>query len=728
MKRQIGTWLAAGLLALSFSSGARAMLPKRYTQVSTLLMDTWDPRSIAVNTNRYSPYYGYVYVADTAANAIRIFRPSEPGLGANANGLVDTGKRIRSTSSSYSPAAVTVAEDDTVWCVGEYEFNVDVAPPVPPEGDEVTATRFFAAESFGYHPSALRVRGTVANATVYMRSGTKVALFTGSAESWTEPGEFTRQWVATATPGYPGGTGMAIDRQGNAYIDLTHDFDHEERTLIARIRRDGTVDEDFTVAAPAFASRPPTGGDLSILESPNGAGVGYLFYDAVDSSSTNGASDYRRIACYRLDNGQYIDGFGPAPSEGYAAPADASYTVLQAGADSYRAASTIDDNGSLYIVGRVPQSITKVRVSQPFAVAPGALKSAGGAVQSSPTAVDGVVYFGSDDARLYAYSTEDGNPVPGFPVAMAGMLKGRPAVYTIDGVKRIYFTTSAGLLARVNADGTGLTTAPISPFMVNTMAATPAVMPDGSVLLAGDGIMGVTIYQFDANLVLKRSQSMSSGIPFGTTISSVAVAGGKAYVAAGGVTNGVWVFNAQDLTPVASSLPAGEGSSAPPYVVDGSMFIGTDRGNFYKINAVTGVPDPTFGAQNATPTPGRAALMDPIRTSPFYRNGYFFVGTAAGRVFAVDAETGSFSLHYDIGDQAAAINGIAMSPWGDTLAFGASNGRFYTMPRWRGGAVSEFRGYPAFSTTPTFDFATMSFFVGNLDGNVYKMPYDPPAN
>lgn len=729
MSKTPWVWAAAGLLALSFGSAARAILPKSYQQQATFSPNLTDARGIAVNKNRWSPYYGYVYVAASKTNTVRILRPSKPEEGTGAPGLVDTGLTITTSGQPYNLFGVCVGQDDTVWLMGSQGKNVDAAPPVPQDGTTVAAKTQFTVDGTIYRPYSISVQGDLYNARVYVRGDSaRVSLYSGSADAWNGAGQFTREWTTDAGAGFGSEMtttfGLATDGDGNAYVAIGWEFYSTQNPAIRKILPNGLIDGGFQAVRPPFTSMAGMDASVSVVESPSEPGGGYLYYDAVNYSTLQ---PQRLVSRYRLDNGQYLDGFGAATSIGYNPPTDATYTVLNKGDENSDVAfSAADDRGNLYMVTDQFKNVTKIRASTSFVAAAGAKASATAPVYSSPVAVDGVVYFGSDDGNLYAYNTENGEPAPGFPVNAVFGITGRPAVYTIDGVKRIYFMTRVGELCRVDADGRNLKKTLTS---IGAMSnATPAVLPDGSVLVATGGFMGNALYQYDASLTLVRSQILNQMMGMGSLFSSVAVAGGKVYVASDAPTPGVWVLNAADLTPIATSLPLGEGTSAPPYVVGGSMYVGTSLGNFYKINAVTGTPDLTFGAQGAQPTPGRAFIGEGMTSSPFYRDGKFYVGTTQGKVFAVDAETGEFSRRFDTGSANEVIGGIAMSPWGDTLAFGTSQGTIYTMERWQDGEVKAYRGHGAITTTPTLDMGSMSFFFGSTDSNVYKAPYDPPVS
>jgi outer membrane protein assembly factor BamB len=364
----------------------------------------------------------------------------------------------------------------------------------------------------------------------------------------------------------------------------------------------------------------------------------------------------------------------------------------------------------------------KVIKLAPFVVEAAGTNSAGAAVKSSPTALDGVVYFGPDDGKLYAYTTADGNPVAGFPVDVATAvgaavkIQARPAVRTIDGTTRVYFTTDRGDVGRVNADGTGLLiTSP--PVAGANNVGSPAVTTDGSVYVGLSHPLGSGVVKLNPDMTVATNSPLLGGA--GSSISSVAVEGDNVYVGlTGGVSGDIVLLNATDLTPRGSGVAGGEGVTAPPYVDGVNAYVGTLAGNFYKVNSITFAADTTFGIINTPATPGYAAVGEPLPTSPFLHEGAFFVGSSKGKVWQIDALTGAFSAAYDTGDAAATVGGVVVNHDSDTVAFGTSAGVFYEFPV--GGINAQvFRGYGPFNTTPTLDRATGRFLIGSDDQNVY---------
>jgi Tol biopolymer transport system component len=344
-------------------------------------------------------------------------------------------------------------------------------------------------------------------------------------------------------------------------------------------------------------------------------------------------------------------------------------------------------------------------------IAPTSTFAAAGTVKSSPTAVDGMVYFGDDGGRLHAVNTTTGAEVSGFPVNLSDYIGAavhvgsRPAVYYSSAGEFIYLTTTRGDVCRVAMDGSSVFH--YSDFLGSGNVSTPAVTSDGAVYVGLTTPTFSSVFKLNANL---SANAIATGLAWaGSTISSVSVAGSKVYVGfTGGSAGDIVVLNAADLTPLSSGVATGEGVTAPPYVVGQDMYVGTLAGNFYKLNSSNNNPDVGFGAG------GKVAVAEPAPTSPFFSAGAFFAGSAKGRVWRIGLN-GSLSIAYDTG-VFSAVGGVVVAA--DTLAFGTGEGLFYKVPL-NGDAPTTYGPFGAIGTTPTRDAATGRFFAGSDDGSVY---------
>lgn len=709
-----------GLMMLGFAGGARADLHMTYKQQAAISPTGVSLRDIAVNKNVGSPYYGYVYAANVTGTKVNILRPARPEDGSGAASLVDTGLTITASGSS-NLFGVAIGDDDSVW-IGVYgSGNIETAPPVPAEGEtSVTAVKQFAITG-GIRGIAMK--GTLEDAKVFIQTNdVKLKTWSGGTTAWDTAGTFTEHKVfdlkTIHATNVQIGYGLGADKDGNAYVGLTYNAVGAAAPLVAKIKWDGTLDSDWGGKRPPFTNIANSLADADVVEDSRLPGGGYVYYGA---RQVTGGVNKRIIHRYRLDNGAWLDSFGPAAATGFAPPTDASYTVLD-GIDN--AASPYyfgaDDKGNLYLNSGNQATLTKIVASQPYLVASGEKNSAGDVIKSSPTVVDGIAYVGASDGKLYAYTVADGNPVAGFPVDVAGLLEqpnekllGRPSVYyaDVDGsgpAKYIYFTTSGGFVCRLDANGENLKYG-LVPLNSGGVNATPAVLSDGTVYVGLYDGTAARVYKFTPDF----SDSMqSSSLGYGN-MSSVAVAGNNVFVGlSAAASKRMAVLNAATLDVL--NTFDGQPVSAPPYVSEGFMYFGTQAGNFYKVNASTGALDETFGDE------GEIAIGEPISTSAFRPHGIpaLFVGTDTGKVFAI-TDSGTALQGFETGDVNDRIGGIVTSP--TAVAFGTSSGAFYVLA----GHVSEsqvYRGHGLFSGMPAYDAATKQFLLGSDDGNLYAFP------
>jgi outer membrane protein assembly factor BamB len=216
----------------------------------------------------------------------------------------------------------------------------------------------------------------------------------------------------------------------------------------------------------------------------------------------------------------------------------------------------------------------------------------------APATADGIVYFLSDDSRLYAVNAADGSPVSGFPADIAAAVNdgskpiGRPSIYDAGDGKGIYVATDNGGVVRFGADG--------AVKWVYKGASDKLYVPNVySPALTADGdVFAVSTYSGAGHVIKLRAADggfviASPGMP---NASALAVVDG--YVYSG--NNGATVLNTSDL-----SIRAGLGSSStnfgPAYIVGNSLFMASNTGGgyLYKANRTTLAFDATFAGAGA---------------------------------------------------------------------------------------------------------------------------------
>ncbi len=361
------------------------------------------------------------------------------------------------------------------------------------------------------------------------------------------------------------------------------------------------------------------------------------------------------------------------------------------------------------------------------------IASIGAAIQGSPTAFGGFVYFGADDGKVHAYSLETNEPAPGFPVAVPGTanVRCRPAFYVYGGMPALYVIGDKGAVSKIGLNGTVLWTTPApGPLYVKgaslprNNACTPIVdSVDGSVIVGiVDNKHGPYLVKYanDTGAVVLRTPPLGLKT---SLISSLATDGNSIFL---GLTDGtvgdLLVVNMATLT-VRSALAISEDVSGPPLVTDSVVYAGTLAGRFYRLNNATALPDTTFGPG------GYITLGEPLTTGPFpvisstiNHVHTTYIGSSAGSVWAV-SENGVANLLESHPNPIAGLAGYPEFTGYYALAYG-SGSTFYMVDT-SDGAMKSLAVAGQITTTPTLDRTEWSayphgrFLFGGADGKLY---------
>jgi outer membrane protein assembly factor BamB len=304
----------------------------------------------------------------------------------------------------------------------------------------------------------------------------------------------------------------------------------------------------------------------------------------------------------------------------------------------------------------------------------------GGAVQSSPSVADGVVYVASDDLNNYALKASTGALLWSYPGGSVGNYSS-PAV--ANGVVYVSLTVN---LSALNASTGSLLWSYDSDASI---ASSPAV---------ANGV--VYVASFHPGYV--SALNASTGTPlwtddFYTSITHPpAVANGVVYIgnlidpnltAINASTGAVlWIFTS----------PCGDYCGAfnsSPAVANGVVYASSDDGNLYALNATTGTLLWDYpSGQGAQP-----AVADGV----VYADG-------PGGLFALNATTGALLWSSALGGAPAVADGVVYIVGGnDVYALNATTGAFLWSYATGGGV----------STRPAI--ANGVVYIGSDDGNVY---------
>jgi outer membrane protein assembly factor BamB len=231
----------------------------------------------------------------------------------------------------------------------------------------------------------------------------------------------------------------------------------------------------------------------------------------------------------------------------------------------------------------------------------------GDRVISSPAFKEGVVYFGSDDGRIYAVTAATGRQV--WMTATGGPVRSTPAV--ADGV--VYATSYDGRLYALDAA---------------TGARRWTFRTDGERAFEAKGLHGM------------QPARQTFFDPFDVFLSSPAVVGGVVYFGSGdGRVYAVDTASGRERWRVQT----GDVVHASPAVVGGLVYVGSWDGDLYALDARTGQERWRFRG-------GRDDVIHNqvgFQSSPAVADGVVYVGCRDSKLYALDAATGRERWRYD---------------------------------------------------------------------------------
>jgi outer membrane protein assembly factor BamB len=368
----------------------------------------------------------------------------------------------------------------------------------------------------------------------------------------------------------------------------------------------------------------------------------------------------------------------------------------------------------------------------------------GGQIVSSPVVVNGVVYIGSEDRKLYAYKASGcgKNECLHLWVSdpMGGIVDSSPAV--VNG--KVYIGSKDGKLYVYDASGCGNQ----KPSCPSVWTSAHVGDPDGdpaqrsiySSPVIANGIVYVgasdnRLYAYsEAGCDQKSScPPLWHSDPTGSMIvSSPAVANGRVYV--GSYDNRLYAYSAtgcdqkSSCPPLWRSDPTGSIFSSPA-VADGVVYVGSKDKRLYAYNEDgCGSVEPSCSPIWASEPTG-----DSIMSSPAVANGVVYIGSGDGRLYAYDIKncaSRQLCPALWVSDPTGAA--IASSPTvaNGVVYVGSLDGQMYAYdaggcggqksscpPLWRSGSIAT---HGIFSS-PTV--ADGKLYIGTQDGtlNVFHL-------
>ena len=330
----------------------------------------------------------------------------------------------------------------------------------------------------------------------------------------------------------------------------------------------------------------------------------------------------------------------------------------------------------------------------------------GARVESSPTVVDGTVYIGSKNGRLYALAAESG--ARDWQTKLAPGIDSAPTA--VDGTVYVGGTGALANFYAVNAE-TGQKQWQSDRWLSSLDGFESPTFDDGTVYAAsedgfsafdattGEELWDVTLYA--PGLQTETEPYQASPTLVGNTVYT-------------GSENGtVYALNATN-GEVRWEYDTGMDVDSSPTVADGTIYVGSHNGNIYALDAATGTKQWTFESGANT-----------IWSSPTVEEGTVYIGTGngdlygsgEGSLYALDSETGTKRWQVDTGS----IGSSSPTVVDETVYIGTLDGTLHAIDtsgdtQWTvdiGGGIQS---------SPTVVDGTL--YVGSRNGAVYAVETD----
>jgi eukaryotic-like serine/threonine-protein kinase len=315
--------------------------------------------------------------------------------------------------------------------------------------------------------------------------------------------------------------------------------------------------------------------------------------------------------------------------------------------------------------------------------------AAGGAIVTSPSIVDGVVYIGAMDGHLYAIDEQTGKEKWNFKSRMP--IASSPAI--AEGA--VYFVSSAGSLAALDAStGKPKWVFPMEyerkfeaknlhgyPSATQTIAdaydlftSSPAVA-NGKVFFGSgdsnvygvDAKTGILQWKFPTKDVVHSSPAVVNNVVY--------IGSWDSYLYAIDAETGQqkWAFKSGEDETIHNQV----GFQSSPAVVDGVVYSGCRDAHVYAIDAATGRKKWDYPTSKSW-----------VIASPSVYNGMVYAGTSdSSRFMGLDAKTGRLKFNFD----AKAYMFSSPSIAGDVAYVGDHNGKLYAIDAKTGKGLWEFQ-------------------------------------
>lgn len=262
----------------------------------------------------------------------------------------------------------------------------------------------------------------------------------------------------------------------------------------------------------------------------------------------------------------------------------------------------------------------------------------GGTIESSPAVVNGKVYIGSDDGYVYCLDAVDGYLVwktfvnGDLPVTSgaAVMLRSSPAVVE----KTLYIGSVDGNLYALNVDNGDI----YWSYDTGGIITSSPTVSDGAVYITSEEPTEGALYKVNANngtMVWRKPLEYEHQFTGGSDMQGTpTVADGLVFVSGNMRTYYAVDVDSGETVWTYTNPHATEFIVSSPIYVDGKLYV-IDKFDIACLNALTG--DRLWSSYSG----------DELYVSPSYANNKIYVLTSQRRIFIIDATTGDKNLAYN---------------------------------------------------------------------------------
>ena len=307
----------------------------------------------------------------------------------------------------------------------------------------------------------------------------------------------------------------------------------------------------------------------------------------------------------------------------------------------------------------------------------------GGGVGSSPAVVDGKVFVGSYDNKIYCLDADDGSYILSYKTGDG--VSSSPAV--ADG--KIFVGSTDGRIYCLDEDG-----CVIWSYETRDSFGSSPVVVNGKVFVGGSGNIHGKIYCLNENTG-KLIWRYTTGT-WGYVSSSPAVANGKVFV--GSMDNKIYCLN-ENTGELIWSYETGDSVYGDPAVVNGKVFVGSDK--IYCLDENTGEFIWSYKAG------------DSVGSSLAVADGKVFVGSKNNKIYCLDENNGDLIWSYKTGDSVSSSPAVADGK----VYVGSNDNKIYCLDENTGNLIWSYQTGGRVYSSPAV--ANGKVFVGSGDHKIY---------